>query len=406
MIRAMRKCVIMMAGRSPLDEIGGGHCSYVRAHAHAASAAGFEVHIYCMSDQHQGVHRQPYGVIHHIAANGIPVRQRHIGRLAEPLALGAARDREVWAHAVAVQSFGTWAYAGCRAIRHAGPQPRPRHIMSMYTVYREESLAQFQASRGTGPGTRARLLAEWLHVRMYASRREHAAYRQCDVVTVNYRSVEHLVLRMLGPHPRLRVVPYSPEAAFASGPPPARDRAPSGRPVRVLTLALQKPKKGIRVLLDAFSILRKEGIPFTGQIAGAGPMAESNRRTMRELGLARHVTFTGFVENTAPLWQWADIYVQPSLREESGSLALLEAMRAGLPVICSDVDGMAEDVRTGTDGLAVPPGHAGKLADAIRLLIRDDGRRALLASAAQARFMRLHAPDTFIHALRDLYEPN
>jgi len=401
----MNKSVIMISGRSPLDEIGGGHCAYVRAHAYAASSAGYEVHIYCASDHHQGVHPMPYGVVHHIPAGGIPVRQRFIGKLAGPLAEEIVRDRNIWSRAPAIHTFGVWAYAGCLAVKKLEPEFRLRHIMSMYTVYREEGLAQLQASRGGGFIARLRLLIEWLHIKCSASRYEQYAYRQCDAVAVNYHSVEKLVLHMLGPHINLHAIPYCPEVAITNSHSLGRYKKQANQPLEVMTIALQRPKKGIRTLLEAFAILKQEGVPFSGRIVGGGAMMEANARHMQKLGLADQVTFSGFVENIAPLLYSADIYVQPSIREESGSLALLEAMRAGLPVICSEVDGMAEDVRTGTDGLTVPPGNAAKLAEAIKQLIRDADQRSRLATAAQERFNRRHGPEMFSQALKDLYEP-
>lgn len=401
------KTVIFVSGRSPAEEIGGGHCSYVRAHARAAIAAGYEVHLYAVSETRSGVESTGYGILHHIRVAGSPVRQRYIRRLARPLADAIAGDRDVWSRAVAIHSFGVWSYAGHLAVAAITPSRRLRHVMSMYTVYREESFAQLTALQGFKPVVRLRHLLEWIHIRTSASRCERIAYRTADTVAVNYRSVETLVRRLLGPHPDLRIVPYGPESAFLAEPAPATPpERPTGQPPLIMTITLQRPKKGVRTLLEAFAILKGQGVGFRGCIVGGGALKDDHERYMQQLGLSGDVSFAGFVERIEPWLKTADLYVQPSIREESGALALLEAMLHGRPVVCSAIDGMAEDIRDGIDGLTVPPGDAHALAAALRRLLEHPEERARFAAAAQSRFAARHGNAMVSRSLQDLYEPH
>jgi glycosyltransferase involved in cell wall biosynthesis len=98
------------------------------------------------------------------------------------------------------------------------------------------------------------------------------------------------------------------------------------------------------------------------------------------------VVFAGVVPDVRPYLKAADVFVLPSLREESGSLALLEAMQAGCAIIASGVDGILEDVRHGEDGLLVEPGDSIVLAAAIESLLNDPARRLRLGSAARRTF--------------------
>lgn len=397
----------MVSGRSPVEEIGGGHGSYVRAHAWAAQTAGYEVHIYCVSNKTTESVARPYGTVHHVSARGVPPRQRYIRKFAEPLASCISARKDIWKRAAAVHSFGVWAYAGCLAIERIKREHPLRHVMNMYTVYHVEVLEQLKAVKGLQWGLRARYLFEWMNVCVSASKCERYAHRHCDTLAVNYHCVKDLVEHHLGPHKNLQVVPYGPESDYSNGSTDASSiqERRSVKPV-VMTITLQRPKKGVHVFLEALAILKKEGVGFSARIAGGGELRESNMKHRDALGLRDDVAFPGFVEHVEPWLASADIYVQPSLREESGSLALLEAMRQGLPVICSNIDGMAEDIRNGIDGLAVPPRDPQALALAVKELILDPDLRKKFALASQNRFDERHGKAIFSRSLKTLYEPD
>ena len=90
---------------------------------------------------------------------------------------------------------------------------------------------------------------------------------------------------------------------------------------------------------------------------------ESNeRREQAPVGLDRSVAQPGYVSDVAPYLSAADIFVLPSLSECSGSVSVLEALRAGKPVIASACDGLPEDLLDGQDSLLVAPGDVGALA--------------------------------------------
>ena len=63
----MSRDVVLVAGRDPLDEAGGGHSSYVRAHARAVLRLGFTPHLFCAGRDDAEVVTD-YGVIHCSAA--------------------------------------------------------------------------------------------------------------------------------------------------------------------------------------------------------------------------------------------------------------------------------------------------------------------------------------------------
>ena len=88
------------------------------------------------------------------------------------------------------------------------------------------------------------------------------------------------------------------------------------------------------------------------------------------LGLAEAVHFLGQRQDVPDLLNAMDIFVLPSY-SEGVSLALLEAMAAGLPVIATAVGGLPEVVEDGVTGLLIPPRDAEALAGALERLLAD-----------------------------------
>ena len=80
----------------------------------------------------------------------------------------------------------------------------------------------------------------------------------------------------------------------------------------------------------------------------------------------------------------ADVVVVPSVRE-GFSVAVLEAMAAGRPIVASDIAPIAEAVRPGLDGRLVPAGDAAGFAAAIDGLVADPVAARSLGSSARDR---------------------
>ncbi|WP_330455747.1 glycosyltransferase family 4 protein [Streptomyces sp. NBC_00820] len=130
--------------------------------------------------------------------------------------------------------------------------------------------------------------------------------------------------------------------------------------------------KGVDVLLEAFA-----GLPDDTRLClvGGGDALPDHLRHAQRLGIAERVALPGQLTGPALVdaLREAAVVVLPSLTEaESFGMALLEAMACGTPVIGSDVGGIPHIVRDRENGLLVPPGDPGALADAMKLLL-DDG---------------------------------
>jgi glycosyltransferase involved in cell wall biosynthesis len=104
-----------------------------------------------------------------------------------------------------------------------------------------------------------------------------------------------------------------------------------------------------------------------------------------KLGMAERILFTGFRSDVPDCLAAFDVFVLPSFAE-SHSIGLLEAMRAGKPIVATGVGGNTESVRDGREAIIVPPGDATALAEALSRLLGDSSARERLRQAARQRF--------------------
>ena len=159
-----------------------------------------------------------------------------------------------------------------------------------------------------------------------------------------------------------------------------RDHGPRTTQLRVALVGRLIANKGHRLALEAIADARRRGRDVTLTIIGDGPLEPEARRQVAELGLGTSVHFVGRVTDVAERLAHVDVLLRPSYTEGL-PLAVLEALAAGVPVICTDVPGNAEAVRDGIDGFVVPIGDVIALADAM-VRVADD--RELLEQLAVA----------------------
>jgi glycosyltransferase involved in cell wall biosynthesis len=157
-----------------------------------------------------------------------------------------------------------------------------------------------------------------------------------------------------------------------------------------------RDQKGLPTLLDALDRLTREGRPVRFAIVGNGPMQAEVEQRLTDTTI--HVPFGGRVE---PYLNALDAFVLPSLWEGM-PIAVLEAMRAGLPIVASAVNGTPEAVVDGT-GLLVPPQDAEALADALATIAQDEQLRTRMGRAAQQEADRRFTIPRMIDELEAAY---
>lgn len=118
-------------------------------------------------------------------------------------------------------------------------------------------------------------------------------------------------------------------------------------------------------------------------LCGDGATLEECRALAEQLGVAGRTLFPGQVEDMPAWYRMADACVASS-RSEGLPFNLMEAMRAGLPVVASAVKGHTDLIDDGVNGLLYPYGDAAALAAAVRRLMADGELRGKIAARAEA----------------------
>ena len=162
--------------------------------------------------------------------------------------------------------------------------------------------------------------------------------------------------------------------------PPEMLAKPAASPVRIVSVARFAAPKDHDTLLHAMALIRDE--PWELDLVGEGPGEPRARSLARTLAIGDRVRFLGYQPEPAAVLARAQIFVL-STRSESFPRSVLEAMRAGLPVVASRVGGVPEAVTDEIHGLLVQPGDPAPLADALSRLLRDYKLRQQLGLEAR-----------------------
>ena len=188
-----------------------------------------------------------------------------------------------------------------------------------------------------------------------------------------------------------------------NGDPTLRRQAGGDDIVFVGTLANLIEQKGLSDLLQVARRLQDTHPNVRFMIAGEGPLRPELERLQRELGLENTVVFAGWLSNAASrVLPTVDIYFQPSLWEAM-SIAILEAMAAGKPVIATRVGEAPFMISDGEDGVLVEPRDVEGMECAIAKLVDDPGLRHRLGKAAARKAAEKFSVDRMTRAYEEIY---
>ena len=172
----------------------------------------------------------------------------------------------------------------------------------------------------------------------------------------------------------------------ATGVPTADLPAPMGDVAYVLALGRVVDKKGFDLLLAGYAAMDPTLRTADLVTGGTGPALERLEAQAEESGIADRVHFVGRLsrEQVAAAMAGARVFVMPSRLEPFG-IVVLEAWRAGTPVVATARGGAPEYVRDGQDGLLVDPFDTAAVADVLGRVLTDDRLRRSIAAAGRAR---------------------
>lgn len=169
-------------------------------------------------------------------------------------------------------------------------------------------------------------------------------------------------------------------------------------------------KKGLATSVRAFAAFAKEFPSATFTIAGEGPQLDEVRTLARNLGVGRHLFFTGFLSQAKlhALYAGSHLFLHPSELAENGDQegvpnAMLEAMATGMPVVATRHGGIPEAVEDGVSGLLVAERDHAALAESMIALARAPERFAAMSTAAHLRVMTQFELSAQTRRLEDYY---
>ena len=171
--------------------------------------------------------------------------------------------------------------------------------------------------------------------------------------------------------------------------------------------AVLRPEKNPVQLLEALARLRSRGVPAKALFIGDGPQRPQVLERAARLGIGEHVVVTGFQEDVRPYVRACDALALTSFTEAL-SLAAIEAMALGRPVVHAEVGGARELITHGEDGLLFPVGDTRALVSGLEQLCekarRDEmGRRA--RSTVAARFSERAMVERYEALLTEIASP-
>ncbi len=173
----------------------------------------------------------------------------------------------------------------------------------------------------------------------------------------------------------------------------------------ILCVARFVPRKRHADLLEAVARLASSGVQFRLVMVGGGPTLAQSRDLAAGLGLhPPRVTFRGPAspDEVRNLVAEAHIFCLPSLWEGMAG-GVMEAMASGLPVVGTDVNGIADLVEPGRTGLLVPPRDPARLSHALEELLEAPRKRALWGAAGRTRIREHFGVDQMIAAKERLF---
>jgi glycosyltransferase involved in cell wall biosynthesis len=175
----------------------------------------------------------------------------------------------------------------------------------------------------------------------------------------------------------------------------------AGDPV-IGTVGSLYPVKGHRYLLDAMPTILRQYPNAVLLLIGRGELEISLKEQTQRLGIEERVRFLGMRQDVPRLLSVLDAFVLPSL-SEGLSLALLEAMASGKPVVATLVGGNQELIDHGRTGFLVQPEDARDLATNLVKLLSDQAMMQQFGRQAAERVRQHFSMGQMVDRYRDLY---
>jgi len=164
-------------------------------------------------------------------------------------------------------------------------------------------------------------------------------------------------------------------------------------------------RKGLCSLIDSLNTLRGRRTDFIAIIVGEGKDLQELKSMVNKYGLNSYVKFYGRIPKTtlSELYTAADVFVLPST-SEGHSVALLEAMASGLPIVASDIQGNMESVEDGVNGFLFRTGSSECLAEKLEIILSDSKLKKIMSDKSYQTYIQKFSTETQIHNYLKIYD--
>lgn len=174
---------------------------------------------------------------------------------------------------------------------------------------------------------------------------------------------------------------------------------PEGETPRIIMVARFAPQKNQAELVEALKDIKA---PFQLEFVGDGPTRPAVEALIKTYGLGDRIRILGVRKDTDQLLGAANLFVLAT-KWEGFPITILEAMRACLPVIATDVNGVREAVVDAETGLLYGRSQVDKLRAALESLITDPQKRAALGQAGRKRYEQNFTCDVMLARTESIY---
>ncbi len=175
----------------------------------------------------------------------------------------------------------------------------------------------------------------------------------------------------------------------------------SKQPPRFIMVARFNEQKDQPTLLKALALIPQ--LPLHIDFVGSGPSLESCKQLAKELGVWERVSFLGDRLDVPDLLAQSQAFIL-STHYEGLPISILEAMRAGLPVLASAVNGVPEEVEHQSTGLIVPPRNIESLAETLKIMTESPQLRASFGEEGRKKFESQFTISYMVEEISKIYK--
>jgi sugar transferase (PEP-CTERM/EpsH1 system associated) len=168
------------------------------------------------------------------------------------------------------------------------------------------------------------------------------------------------------------------------------------------TVGRLEPRKNYPLLLEAMATLLARHPRTALLMVGSGPEEEKLQQQAHNLGINQQVVFTGYRSDISDLLGLMSTFCLSSITEGI-SMAILEAMAAGVPVVATQVGGNAEIIPDREHGMLVPSGDVAALANALSETLSNRDAAIKIAKNGQKRVCEFFSERHMIQRIEGLY---